>query len=227
MINEELTEIFKVKGKAQFPKIYRIYDQDCIFYFSLHIFRISIHHHAMATNVTNLQRHPLLFRVQSLALLQLRFWDSLFSISSSSSLTSISSSITSILSTSAGQFSGVFEFLLFDSGGFLLMSPTCSVTNKTYFCKEPYFTKEKHLNPLKMILYTLLEYTLTITKYNVYRRSVNNEQTTGFHQIWLKQNDKYSSRNLLSLINLKYLLTKPFFTMQIEYKGKPVLRRQS
>ena len=43
MINEELTEIFKVKGKAQFPKIYRIYDQDCIFYFSWHIFRISIH----------------------------------------------------------------------------------------------------------------------------------------------------------------------------------------
>ena len=105
MINEELTEIFKVKGKAQFPKIYRIYDQDCIFYFSLHIFRISIHHHAMATNVTNLQRHPLLFRVQSLALLQLRFWDSLFSISSSSSLTSISSFLTSIFSTLAGQFS--------------------------------------------------------------------------------------------------------------------------
>ena len=105
MINEELTEIFKVKGKAQFPKIYRIYDQDCIFYFSWHIFRISIHHHAMATNVTNLQRHPLLFRVQSLALLQLRFWDSLFSISSSSSLTSKSSFLTSIFSTLAGQFS--------------------------------------------------------------------------------------------------------------------------
>ena len=136
-------------------------------------------------------------------MLQLRFWDCLFSISSS--LTSISSSITSILSTSAGQFSGVFEFLLFDSGGFLLMSPTCSVTNNTYFCKEPYFTKEKHLNSLNMILYPLY-----IRKYFnnhkiqcfYHRRSVNKEQTTGFHQIWLKQNDKYSSRNLSSLINL-------------------------
>ena len=36
----------------------------------------------------------------------------------------------------------------------LLMSPTCSVTNNTYLCKELYFTKEKHLNSLNMILYS-------------------------------------------------------------------------
>ena len=30
MIDEKLSEIFKVKGKAQFPKIYRTYDHDCI-----------------------------------------------------------------------------------------------------------------------------------------------------------------------------------------------------
>ena len=38
----------------------------------------------------------------------------------------------------------------------LLMSPTCSVTNNTYLCKELYFTKEKHLNSLNMIFYSTM-----------------------------------------------------------------------
>ena len=89
----------------------------------------------------------------------------------------------------------------------LLMSPTCSVTNNTYLCKELYFTKEKHLNSLNMILYPLY-----IRKYFNnhkiqcfnHRRSVNNNRQQAFTRFdWSRMiNIAHATSCRLSISNI-------------------------